>query len=710
MALDTVKRLFKRKQTKQVRAPMMEVIKSTKTFGDWITNPDEVLLYESAGTNYTLYYKMLRTNLHLYSVYAKRHHNVSSLPWEVQPFDAKNASAIEQAEFIARAIDGIPDWPQVVGGIVGAAYFGFTVQEPMYDVMDDGTIGIVQIKGRHNNRFTFDNDHKLNYKPDEYSAEAKPMPDRKYILSRYQVSGDSPYGHALAQGCYWMDFIQRECLKDWAIYGEKFGMPILEAITKDPSLKSAELDVIEAQLDSLTTASCFRHSEGVALNLLEAARRGDVPYSSLINKCEDHISRALVGSTLTMSEGQRHGSQALGRVHRAGEQDIVEYDAKKLIELVNDTIVRWLVDFNYPPASVQAIGGYPLFTIKFEASKDLTALSDVIDKLVKVGFPVPLSYVRETFTIPEPEEGEEILSPPAVPVAPTPTGKVEDEGKPEKDKDKEDEEQQAGARGPVAQFQTGVDRATGTATPGKKPTPIKPPEGIETMQIGSIAHVQDRFRSKLKPIYDSVTAKIIHEFSTNPEIIGNLDDFLNDLVLREFKGNISGPLRGANRQALREAGRQIAERLKAKFNNQLFNQLARDYLKVHAYDKGILDGIADTMREVLSSKFDDLLAETTSIDEIVSQLETFLPDLARNKIEQIAITETRNAANWTVLEMGKRSGMALEAWFLVDPASCEICHSIASKNPYPIEEAQNNPTAHPNCNDQWVLTPKKARK
>jgi hypothetical protein len=43
----------------------------------------------------------------------------------------------------------------------------------------------------------------------------------------------------------------------------------------------------------------------------------------------------------------------------------------------------------------------------------------------------------------------------------------------------------------------------------------------------------------------------------------------------------------------------------------------------------------------------------------------------------------------------------MEAYFITDPDSCDICQEWASNNPYSYDAAQSMGLPHINCNDQW---------
>ncbi len=83
---------------------------------------------------------------------------------------------------------------------------------------------------------------------------------------------------------------------------------------------------------------------------------------------------------------------------------------------LNETLIRWIVDYNFP-----GISAYPKIKTYAAAKPDLREQSE-IDKtlVVDIGLPVSTAYFYETYGIPIPAKGEDLVrprSPQASPVA-----------------------------------------------------------------------------------------------------------------------------------------------------------------------------------------------------------------------------------------------------------------------------------------------------
>jgi phage gp29-like protein len=137
----------------------------------------------------------------------------------------------------------------------------------------------------------------------------------------------------------------------------------------------------------------------MAVELLEAARTGTVTYQDLCEYFDRAVSKILLGQTLTSEPGSS-GSYSLGQVHNDVRLDIVKSDADSMCETINRTVVRWIVDYNFPAADRT---DYPRVWRRTEPEQDLAALANR-DKvlLVDLGMAdrVPESYISETYGLP----------------------------------------------------------------------------------------------------------------------------------------------------------------------------------------------------------------------------------------------------------------------------------------------------------------------
>ena len=135
-------------------------------------------------------------------------------------------------------------------------------------------------------------------------------------------------------------------------------------------------------------------------------------YERLARYCDEQISKAVLGQTLTSDSGG--GSYAQSKTHNDVRHDLTVADAKALAVTIRRDIIRPLVEFNY---GVNA--RIPFFGFDCKEAEDQKETVEVYKTLVcDMGLKVPTSHIYKKFNIPKPEEGEEILKPPQAGMGP----------------------------------------------------------------------------------------------------------------------------------------------------------------------------------------------------------------------------------------------------------------------------------------------------
>ena len=391
-----------------------EIATTTKDidiFAGWLArleNPDPVLLTEASGKGIKLYDEVAR-DPHAGSVLQTRYLALTAKEWSVIPAETvrsqggQTTTSKEQkiADFVTDALEGM-NFEQAVTELLQAILYGFYVGEVVWK-KDDDKIKIKKIRAKHPRRFVFDYDRALKLLTPENMIEGVHVPNHKFLVFTYG-SSDNPYGQGLGQKLWWPVWFKKNGIKFWLVFLEKFGMPT--AIGKYPpgTLEDKQDDLLAA-IDSIQTETGVAIPDTMAVDLLEAARGGTASYEGLCEYMDRQISKAVLGQTLTTEVGSA-GSYAASQTHEGVRQDILKADATLFCEMLNETIIPWLVDYNFPNVLV-----YPRFEIRTEEEKDLKPLAERDKILVSdIGLQVGKQYFYDAYGIPEPEEGEETVA------------------------------------------------------------------------------------------------------------------------------------------------------------------------------------------------------------------------------------------------------------------------------------------------------------
>ncbi len=394
---------------KKIEKPILDEIATCRNdpdiFAGWLTrleNPDPVLITESGGQGIRLYDEVAR-DPHAGSVLQTRYLAVAGKEWEVLPASDSPADA-KIAAFVEAAV-GAVNATQAIAELMQAVLFGHYEAEVMWRVKD-GNVVPARIVGKHPRRFCFDLDRRLRMLTPESLFEGKTVPGRKFIVFTFG-SSDNPYGDGLGKKLWWPVWFKKNGIKFWLIFLEKFGMPT--TVGKYPS--GTHPDQQRALMDALTALqsdSGVKIPDSMAIELLEATRGGNVTYETLCDYMDRQISKAVLGQTLT-TEVKGEGSYAASRTHNDVREDILKADADLLCECLNASLIKWIVDYNFPPPAE-----YPRLWLRVEAEQDLRELSERDRTLVRdIGVPVGRQYFYDTYNLPEPGPGEDLVAVPA---------------------------------------------------------------------------------------------------------------------------------------------------------------------------------------------------------------------------------------------------------------------------------------------------------
>lgn len=348
-----------------------------------IDNPDTVL--QRRGRDLKIYEEILRDD-QVAATFGQRRTAVVAAETEVTP-GGERPIDIEAADFIREQLAGIA-WDAKCDKMLYGLFYGYAVAECMWRITPT-RVELADILVRDRARFKFDTDKQLRLVNTKHPM-GEAMPDEKFWSFSSGASDDeNPYGLGLAHHVYWPVFFKRNDIKFWLIFLEKFGQPTTAA--RLPSGKAddlAERKKAMKVLNAIQTDGRVVIPEEMTIELIEAARSGTADYESLYERMDKAISKAVIGQTMTTDDGS---SLAQGKVHQGVAQNICKSDADLLCGSFNDSVVRWLVDWNFAGAA------YPKVARKVEPPEDLVARAERDTKITTLGFEPTEEYIKDTY-------------------------------------------------------------------------------------------------------------------------------------------------------------------------------------------------------------------------------------------------------------------------------------------------------------------------
>ena len=348
---------------------------------DLLLPQDSVL--QSRGGNYTLYEEVLRDD-QVASTFQQRRLAVTSAEWGVRPGGTDRESH-KAADQLRRFLENI-GWDGVTEKMLYGVFFGYAVAECLWD--RDGTEIILQdIQVRKQRRFAFDKERGLRLLLRE-RLQGDKMPERKFWhFCTGSDHDDEPYGLGLAHWLYWPVYFKRNGIKLWLIFMDKFGMPTAKG-TYPVNATEEEKRRLLAALRAVQTDSGIIVPEGMQIELIEAARGGQVHYEGFVDRMNAAIAKVVLSQTLTTDAS---GGQYKANVQKAVRNEVVRADADLICDTFNRSVARWLAEWNYPKAKA------PKVWRQVSEEMDLRPRAERDKILFSMGFCPTLDYVQETY-------------------------------------------------------------------------------------------------------------------------------------------------------------------------------------------------------------------------------------------------------------------------------------------------------------------------
>ena len=313
-------------------------------FNDVMRPTDSTLLARGGGRGLGLYDEIER-DTHAYAVLMKRKLELVERDWEMNPASEAPLDK-EAAEFCAEEIERLP-FDRICLGLLDATLKGFSVGETVWERRGNHIVP-ARVKIHDQRRFVFDPDWNLRLLTREAILNGVALPPRKFMVHRFDAETSDPYGLGLGTRLFWAVLFKREGAAFWLKYLDKYASPT--PVGKTPiGLPEPEQQKILRALENLAQGLGITVPIGTELDFLEATRAGPASYEAWCRYWDEQISETVLGETLSTNIGKL-GSQAAATVHADGKSQIVTADADLLSDTIQETLLAWMVEYNFPGA------------------------------------------------------------------------------------------------------------------------------------------------------------------------------------------------------------------------------------------------------------------------------------------------------------------------------------------------------------------------
>ncbi len=338
---------------------------------------------QGRGGDYVVYEDLLRDD-QVASTFQQRRLAVTSAEWGVTAGDDSRASR-KAADHLLDMLKNI-EWDAVTDKMLFGIFYGYGVAECIWQRGGD-MVELADIVVRKQRRFAFDDKGNLILRL-IHDHEGELLPKRKFWhFSTGADNDDEPYGLGLAHWLYWPVYFKRKGIKMWSIFMDKFGMPTAMGSYPANATEEEKRRLLNA-LSAIQTDSGIIVPDGMQVELIEAARGGNVSYEMFLDRMNNAITKVVLSQTMTT---EADGGQFKAQVQKSVRDEILRRDANLICDSFNNSVARWLTEWNHPDAST------PRVWRRVAVDKDLLPRAQRDRIISEMGFRPSLAYVRETY-------------------------------------------------------------------------------------------------------------------------------------------------------------------------------------------------------------------------------------------------------------------------------------------------------------------------
>lgn len=318
-------------------------------FSGALLHQDDTLIQRGGGKGLKIYDEIER-DTHAFAMLQKRKKSLLTREWQIKPA-SNSARDVEAANFCRDTLKALP-FDSICEGLLDATLKGYAVSEIVWK-RDGNRIVPEKVVSHDQRRFAFDETWRPRLLTWTNMRDGIELPERKFMVHRFGVKGNNPYGLGLGTRLFWPVLFKREGITFWLHFLEKFASPTVMGMTPYGTLSDEQAKLLNT-LRQLRSSSAITVPIGTDIKFLEAARGGTVHYQDFLAYWDKQISITVTGETLTTDIGNV-GSRAAAQTHEEMLALLVDSDADLLSDTLKAQLLTWLVDYNFPGAGVPDI-------------------------------------------------------------------------------------------------------------------------------------------------------------------------------------------------------------------------------------------------------------------------------------------------------------------------------------------------------------------
>lgn len=386
--------------------------------GTILPRRDDILIEEGGGGPRAIEkYMRLFNDSHIIAAWEKIIGEIVQRKWEIDPASPSDRDE-EVAEFVRQVLKRMGTntrqsygkemlvtsnsaFDTFIRGMCESMILGISVGEICW-MRQGNYIVPSEIKIRDPRRFQFVLNEDGTISPRLMTVDAPveglPLPLRSMVIHRHWAYSNfmDPYGTGLGRQLYSLVEFRRTLMSFWLQYADKHTTPT--AVGKfSLGTPDDEVASLFSALQRLGQETAIVIPNEMEIDWLESQGRAEV-YEKLIEYVDQQISFVLNGENTVGQETGNVGSYARDQVSDSLRMRKAKTFSEELDETINATLIRWIVELNYPGVAV------PRLRRNFddlEQREDPVKIVQMLTQLQAVGYEVKdLDWVRDKLEIP----------------------------------------------------------------------------------------------------------------------------------------------------------------------------------------------------------------------------------------------------------------------------------------------------------------------
>jgi hypothetical protein len=370
-------------------------------------NPDHVTRYHSMGKGVRIY-RDIMLDPHVFGCVQSRKFGVVSKAVKIIPY-SKDPEDISRAELVKYILfEQCVKFRKDIRDLMDAPMLGYNFQEIGWtqfqwpkEPRKGGYIGIREMWQRDPGRFMFHWDGTPMIQGFANMYPGAPAPEKKFLISCYEPFDENPYGNPILAKIYWCWWMKKQGMKFWAIFNEKFLMPMPVGKVDSSTGVTDRKRFLEILQSMQTDFAAVIDNEWI-VEFVESARASSVnSYDQWVNFLNNEISKGILGQTMTTQNTGTSGGYADAKVGENKESDFIQSDCEFIEDDINE-LIHFIIDYNY-----NDVQGYPKYKILYEPEKDMAGRIQVYTFAYNSRLPLSKKAAYEDFNLTPPEQTED---------------------------------------------------------------------------------------------------------------------------------------------------------------------------------------------------------------------------------------------------------------------------------------------------------------